>query len=73
MFNLEEFEQDQVIYPLIEKLNKLLDKNKTEKIEKVIKKLEELLENQEHAISITYILSILCQKPCRQCYNLTFL
>ena len=61
MFNLEEFEQDQVIYPLIEKLNKLLDKNKTEKVEKVIKQLEELLEKQEHAISISYILSILAE------------
>ncbi len=61
MFNLEEFEQDQVIYPLIEKLNKLLDKNKTEKVEKVIKQLEELLVEQEHAISTTYILSILAE------------
>ena len=61
MFNLEEFEQDQVIYPLVEKLNKLLDKNKTEKTEKVIKQLEELLVKQEHAISISYILSILAE------------
>jgi len=61
MFNLEEFEQDQEIYPLVEKLNKLLDKNKTEKVEKVIKKLEELLEKQEHAISTSYILSILAE------------
>ncbi|GAG89848.1 unnamed protein product [marine sediment metagenome] len=61
MFNLEEFERDQVIYPLVEKLNKLLDKNKTEKVEKVIKQLEELLEKQEHAISISYILSILAE------------
>jgi hypothetical protein len=29
MFNLEEFERDQVIYPLVEKLSKFLDKNKT--------------------------------------------
>jgi len=61
MFNLEEFEQDQEIYPLVEKLNKLLDKNKTEKVEKVIKKLEELLEKQEHAISTSYILSVLAE------------
>ncbi|GAG86820.1 unnamed protein product [marine sediment metagenome] len=61
MFNLDEFEQDQVIYPLVEKLNKLLDKNKTEKVEKVINQLEELLVEQEHAISISYILSILAE------------
>ncbi len=61
MFNLEEFERDQVIYPLVEKLNKLLDKNKTEKTEKVIKQLEELLVKQEYAISISYILSILAE------------
>ena len=32
-----------------------------EKVEKVIKQLEELLEKQEYAISITYILSILAE------------
>jgi hypothetical protein len=61
MFNLEEFEQDQVVYPLVEKLNKLLDKNKTDKVEKVIKQLEELLVEKEYAISTTYILSILAE------------
>ncbi len=61
MFNLEEFEQDQVIYPLVEKLDKLLDKSKTEKVEKVIKQLEELLVEQKHAILISYILSILAE------------
>ncbi|GAH59592.1 unnamed protein product, partial [marine sediment metagenome] len=61
MFNLEEFEQDQVVYPLVEKLNKLLDKNKIDKVEKVIKQLEELLVEKEYAISTTYILSILAE------------
>lgn len=61
MFNLEEFEQDQVIYPLVEKLDKLLDKNKTEKVEKVIKQLEELLVEEKYAISVSYILSILAE------------
>ncbi len=61
MFNLEEFEQDQVIYPLVEKLNKLLDKNKTDKIEKVIKQLEELLVEQKYAILVSYIMSILAE------------
>ena len=61
MFNLEEFEQDQVIYPLVEKLDKLLDKNKTEKAEKVIIQLEELLDKKKHAIPVSYILSILAE------------
>lgn len=61
MFNLEEFEQDQVIYPLVEKLDKLLDKNKTEKIGKIINQLEELLGEQKYAILISYILSILAE------------
>ncbi|MFX0047210.1 MAG: hypothetical protein ACFE8G_03480, partial [Candidatus Hermodarchaeota archaeon] len=58
---MEEFEQDQVIYPLVEKLDKLLDKNKTEKIEKVIKQLEELLLDKKYAIPVSYILSILAE------------
>ncbi|GAJ00845.1 unnamed protein product, partial [marine sediment metagenome] len=39
MFNLEEFEKDQVLYSLVEKLNKLLDKNKTEKVKLVVEQL----------------------------------
>ncbi|MBY8988409.1 MAG: hypothetical protein KGD61_08135, partial [Candidatus Lokiarchaeota archaeon] len=50
-----------VIYPLVEKLDKLLDKNKTEKVEKVIKQLEALLIEQKYAISVSYILSILAE------------
>ena len=61
MLNLEEFERDQVIYPLVEKLNKFLDKNKTAKAEKVIEQLDHLLKEQEHIIPITYILSILAE------------
>jgi hypothetical protein len=61
MFNLEEFEQDQVIYPLVEKLSKLLDKNKIEKIEKVINQLEELLSEEQFATTVSYILSILAE------------
>jgi hypothetical protein len=61
MFNLEEFERDQVIYPLVEKLNKFLDKNKTVKAEKVIEQLDQLLKEQEHIVPITYVLSILAE------------
>jgi hypothetical protein len=62
MFNLEEFEKDRVIYSLVEKLNKLLDKNKTEKVKFIVDQLNSLLEQQEYEIQITYILSILAEQ-----------
>jgi hypothetical protein len=61
MFNLEEFERDQDIYPIVEKLSKFLDKNKIAKAEKVIEQLDQLLKEQEHIVPITYILSILAE------------
>jgi len=62
MFNLEEFEKDQVLFSLVEKLNKLLDKNKTEKVKLVVEQLNDLLEQQESEIQTTYILSILAEQ-----------
>ncbi len=62
MFNLEEFEKDQVLYSLVENLNKLLDKNKTEKVKLVVEQLNDLLEQQESEIQITYVLSILAEQ-----------
>jgi len=62
MFNLEEFENDQVLYSLVEKLNKLLDKNKTEKVKLIVEQLNSLLEQQEYEIQITYVLSILAEQ-----------
>jgi len=62
MFNLEEFEKDQVLYSLVEKLNKLLDKNKTVKVKLIVEQLNDLLEQQEYEIQITYILSILAEQ-----------
>ncbi len=59
MFNLEEFE-DSVIFEKVDKLNKYLSKNKTDKILKIITELEDLLE-QENNVVITYILSILAE------------
>jgi len=61
MFNLEEFEKDQVLFSLVETLNKLLDKNKTEKVKLVVEQLNDLLEQQESEIQITYILSVLAE------------
>ena len=62
MFNLEEFEKDQVLYSLVEKLNKFLDKNKTEKVKLIVEQLNDLLEQQESEIQITYILSVLAEQ-----------
>ena len=62
MFNLEEFEKDQVLYSLVEKLNKLLEKNKTEKVKLIVEQLNNLLEQQKYEIQITYVLSILAEQ-----------
>ncbi len=62
MFNLEEFEKNQVLYSLVEKLNKLLDKNKPEKVKLIVEQLNSLLEQQEYEIQITYVLSILAEQ-----------
>ncbi|MHA1478080.1 MAG: hypothetical protein ACTSPU_07765, partial [Promethearchaeota archaeon] len=59
---MEEFEKDQVLYSLVEKLNKLLDKNKPEKVKLIVEQLNSLLEQQEYEIQITYVLSILAEQ-----------
>ena len=61
MFNLEEFHQNQTLFPIVEKLNRLLEKEKLVKIPKIIEELEELLEIEENSVSITYILSVLAE------------
>lgn len=61
MFNLKEFQNDLVLEPIVDKLNKLLSKNKSQKVIKVIEELESLLDQSEHAVPITYILSILAE------------
>ncbi|MBY9015063.1 MAG: hypothetical protein KGD68_05155 [Candidatus Lokiarchaeota archaeon] len=59
---MEEFDKYPVIYSLVEKLNKLLDKNKTEKVKLIVEQLNNLLEQQENEIQVTYILSILAEQ-----------
>ena len=61
MFNLEEFENSQVLYSHVEKLNKFLDKKKTDKVKLIVEQLNYLLEQQEYEVQITYILSILAE------------
>lgn len=61
MFDIEEFEEYPSIQEIIEKINKFVLKNKIIKISKIVDDLEDLLENQEYLIQVTYILSILAE------------
>jgi len=60
MFNLKEFE-DSLILEKVGKLNKYLNKKKTDKVSKLINELLSLLDQQEFVVQITYILSILAE------------
>jgi len=61
MFNLKEFQNDLVLKPIVDKLNKFLDKNKIQKVTKVIEELGFLLDQPEKVVATTYILSILVE------------
>lgn len=61
MFNLKQFQNNLVLEPLVDKLNKFLSKNKTQKVLKLIVELESLLDQPEHQVPITYVLSILAE------------
>lgn len=61
MFNLKEFQNDSVLEPIVDKLNKILIKNKTQKIIKVIEELETLLDQPEKVVATSYILSMLVE------------
>ena len=61
MFNLKEFQNNLVLEPIVDKLNKLLSKNKNQKAIKVIEELEELLDQDEYDVQTTYIFSVLAE------------
>jgi hypothetical protein len=61
MFNLKEFQDNLVLEPIVDKLNKFLSKDKTQKILKLIEELTNLLGKSEHEVAVTYILSILAE------------
>lgn len=61
MFNLDEFKNNSILQPIVEKLNKSLIKDKVTKILKIMNELEELLDLKEHLVPVTYILSILAE------------
>ncbi|MFW9971886.1 MAG: hypothetical protein ACFFDF_16985, partial [Candidatus Odinarchaeota archaeon] len=60
MFNLEEFKNNLILEKVV-KLNKYLNKNKIDKISKILDQFLSLLDHQEFIIPITYILSILAE------------
>ncbi|MFX1429380.1 MAG: hypothetical protein ACFFCY_04350 [Promethearchaeota archaeon] len=60
MFNLEEF-KDSLILEKVYKLNKLILKNKVDRISKLLNEFLSLLDQQEYVVQITYILSILAE------------
>jgi len=61
MFNIEDFQDNSVLRPLILKLNKFHEKNKRAKVLKVIEELEDLLDDQDNIIPVTYILSVIAE------------
>lgn len=61
MFNLKDFQNDLVLVPLVDKLNKFLSKDKIQKVVTVVEELEQLLDAPESVVATTYILSILAE------------
>ena len=61
MFDIEDFEDYPLLIPKIIRINKLIDKDKTSKISKIIEELENLLEDQDLILQITYILSVIAE------------
>ncbi|MFW9898377.1 MAG: hypothetical protein ACFFDO_03870, partial [Candidatus Thorarchaeota archaeon] len=61
MFDVEEFEEYPSLRNIVEKINKIYSKQKIEKVAKLIDDLENLLENSDLVVSITYILSIIAE------------
>jgi hypothetical protein len=61
MFDIEDFEDYPLLIPKIIRINKLIDKDKTSKISKIIEELENLLEDQDLLLQITYILSVIAE------------
>jgi len=60
MFNLKDF-KDSLILEKVDKLNKYLNKNKIEKVRKLVEEFQVLLDQQEYVVQITYILSIIAE------------
>ena len=62
MFNLEDFREYPILFPLVEKLNKYIKKEKSDKVSQIIEDIKDLLQEKKLAIPITYLFSILAEK-----------
>ncbi|MFX1498168.1 MAG: hypothetical protein ACFFBH_11620, partial [Promethearchaeota archaeon] len=58
---MEDFKDNEILESIVGKLNRYLNKNKTEKIKKITEELNILLEEDNSRILITYILSVLAE------------
>jgi hypothetical protein len=60
MFNLEDFDNE-LILEKADKLNRFLNKNKLDKVSKILDKFPILLGQEDYIVPITYIISILAE------------
>jgi len=61
MLDKDDFQEYPVLQTIVEKINKLLIKDKTDKVLKLIKDLEDQLEDSDLLVPITYILSVFAE------------
>ena len=61
MIDIKQFKDNEILVPIVEKINKFINKNKLDKVRKLIDELGNLLEDQELRVPITYILSIIAE------------
>ncbi|MHA1782844.1 MAG: hypothetical protein ACTSUL_05375, partial [Promethearchaeota archaeon] len=61
MIDIKQFKDNEILVPIVEKINKFMNKNKLDKVRKLIDELGNLLEDQELRVPITYILSIIAE------------
>ena len=61
MLNVEDFSDNYTLQNLIIKFNKFIDKGKTNKINKILEQFEDLLEDEDSVVPVSYIFSILAE------------
>ena len=59
MFNLKKFQENSVLIPIVEKFNRFLSKNKSQKVTNLLEELVSLLDQSELIVEVIYILSII--------------
>ncbi|MGQ4875474.1 MAG: hypothetical protein ACP6IY_15515 [Promethearchaeia archaeon] len=61
MLNVEDFSDNYTLQNLVIKFNKFIDKGKTNKINKILEQFEDLLEDEDSVVPVSYIFSILAE------------